>query len=120
MSESGKHIDPSIELRIRDLVSEGLVGAATEKDCAARHDRTNGVALDGVKLGRAAKNRLISIAGEEGKSGRLGDLEGDLRDHEKRLTAVEKAVWKLLIAAASGAGLAKAIEAAIGAATGGQ
>ena len=119
MSETGKYIDPQIEMRIRELVEAGLEKAAAERDCASRHERSSNLAMEGVKLGRRANDRLIVVSGEDGKNGRLGRLEIKVARHDDRLTAVEKAVWKLLVAAAGGAGLAKAVEMAVRAAAGG-
>lgn len=96
MPESAKFIDPLIASRI-----DGV-----EANCNGRHLRTNEAMLSNKALTVKNRENLISVSGIDGKNGRLGVVEETQDKIDVRLTAVERAVWKLIAGAASGGGAA--------------
>ena len=100
MSESARHIAPEIQAAI-DRV---------EMTCANRaRDVVEPTKLIVIEHDRA----LVDIVGPKGGRGRLGVVEKKAEQQDARLTAVERAVWKVTVGAATGGGAVAVIIEAI-------
>lgn len=82
---------------------------ALETVCADRHVRVSGGVASVKELSVRNRERLLILAGEDGRGGTIGELVRDAADTEQRMRTVEKAVIKGQLVA----GIVAAVGAAV-------
>lgn len=69
-------------------------GYATERDCYARHMRTNGRLEEVSRTLATNRELLIFLTGVDGRNGLVGTLRESDADQEQRIRQLEKTVTK--------------------------